>query len=439
MKPILLLLATLTLAAQTPVQNAMAYMAAATKDNAFMGTVLVAKDGKVLFSNGYGFANVEHNVPNTPDTKFRLGSLTKQFTAVAVLQLEEQGKLKVTAPACNYLPNCPATWRPITIHQLLTHTSGLFNFTNDPEYPRTAMLPSPPAKTLEKIRDKPLRFDPGTRYEYSNSGYAALALVIEKASGETYANYLRKHIFTPAGMLNSGHDDHTPILPNRATGYEGEGGILRHTPYHDMTIPIGAGDLYSTAQDMLLWDQALYTDVLLKSRVKLFTPEKNDYAYGWRVAPMFNRPAHAHSGGIFGFTTNIIRLPEQKLVTIVLSNNTSSASGKIGRDLAAIFLGEKFDMPKPRPTVKLPSESLDRYLGKFALAPTAIMTVTRIGDQLLTELTGQRAIEIYPESPDTFFPKVVDATITFRFGPDGKATGLTLNQNGRQMPAQRVP
>ena len=301
------------------------------------------------------------------------------------------------------------------------------------------MLPSPPAKTLEKIRDKPLRFDPGTRYEYSNSGYAALALVIEKASGETYANYLRKHIFTPAGMLNSGHDDHTPILPNRATGYEGEGGILRHTPYHDMTIPIGAGDLYSTAQDMLLWDQALYTDVLLKSRVKLFTPEKNDYAYGWRVAPMFNRPAHAHSGGIFGFTTNIIRLPEQKLVTIVLSNNTSSASGKIGRDLAAIFLGEKFDMPKPRPTVKLPSESLDRYLGKFALAPTAIMTVTRIGDQLLTELTGQRAIEIYPESPDTFFPKVVDATITFRFGPDGKATGLTLNQNGRQMPAQRVP
>ena len=206
-----------------------------------------------------------------------------------------------------------------------------------------------------------------------------------------------------------------------------------------MTIPIGAGDLYSTAQDMLLWDQALYTDVLLKSRTKLFTPEKNDYAYGWRVAPMFNRPAHAHSGGIFGFTTNIIRLPEQKLVTIVLSNNTSSASGKIGRDLAAIFLGEKFDTPKPRPTVKLTSDSLDRYLGKFALAPTAIMTITRIGDQLLTELTGQRAIEIYPESPDTFFPKVVDATITFRFGPDGKATGLTLNQNGRQTPAERVP
>lgn len=439
MKPVLLLLAAFTLAAQTPVQNAIAYMAATTKDNAFMGTVLVARDGKVLFSNGYGLANAEHNVPNTPDTKFRLGSITKQFTAVAILQLEEQGKLKVTDPACNYLPNCPATWRPITIHQLLTHTSGLFNFTNDPEYPRTAMLPSPPAKSLEKIRDKPLRFDPGTKFEYSNSGYIALALIIEKASSESYANYIQKHIFTPAGMHNSGHDDHTPILPNRATGYQGAGKAMRHAPYHDMTIPIGAGDLYSTAQDLLLWDQALNTDLLLKSRAKLFTPEKNDYAYGWAVPKMFNRQAQTHSGGIFGFTTNILRFPEEKLVTIVLSNNTSSATGKIGRDLAAIFLGEKFDMPKVRTAISLPADMLDRYVGKYALAPTAIMTITREGDQLFTQLTGQGKIEIYPESADTFFPKVVDATITFRFGADGKATGMTLHQNGRQMPAERLP
>jgi CubicO group peptidase (beta-lactamase class C family) len=439
MKPILFLLAALTLAAQTPIQNAMAYMAATAKDNAFMGTVLVAKDGKVLFSNGYGFANLEHNVPNTPDTKFRLGSLTKQFTAVAILQLEEQGKLKVTDPACNYLPNCPATWRPITIHHLATHTSGLFNFTEDPDHDRTTVLPSPPAKSLEKIRDKPLRFDPGTKFEYSNSGYVALALVIEKASGETYAGYMQKHIFTPAGMQNSGHDDHTPILPNRATGYQGAGKSLRHAPYHDMTIPIGAGDLYSTVQDLLLWDQALRTDVLLKSRAKLFTPEKENYAYGWEVTRLFNRPIHTHDGGINGFSTIILRFPGDNLVSIVLSNNASPVTGKIGRGLAAIFLGEKFDIPKIRSAITLPAESLDRYLGKFALAPTAIMSITREGSQLFTQLTGQGKIEIYPESPDTFFPKVVDASITFRFGPDGKATGLTLNQNGRKMPAERVP
>jgi CubicO group peptidase (beta-lactamase class C family) len=404
-----------------------------------MGTVLVAKDGKVLFSNGYGFANAEHNVPNTPDTKFRLGSLTKQFTALAILQLEEQGKLKVTDPACNYLPTCPATWRPITIHHLATHTSGLFNFTEDPDHDRTTVLPSPPAKSLEKIRDKPLRFDPGTKFEYSNSGYVALALVIEKASGETYAGYMQKHIFTPAGMQNSGHDSHTAILPNRATGYQGAGKSLRHAPYHDMTIPIGAGDLYSTVQDLLLWDQALRTDVLLKSRAKLFTPEKENYAYGWEVTRLFNRPIHTHDGGINGFSTIILRFPGENLVSIVLSNNASSATGKIGRGLAAIFLGEKFDIPKIRSAITLPAESLDRYLGKFALAPTAIMSITREGSQLFTQLTGQGKIEIYPESPDTFFPKVVDASITFRFGPDGKATGLTLNQNGRKMPAERVP
>lgn len=441
MKTLLFALAALAVTAQTPLQQAMDYMAITTKDGIFMGTVLVAKNGKVLFSNGYGFANVEHSVPNTPDTKFRLGSITKQFTAVAILQLEEQGKLKVTDPMCNYVANCPETWKPITLHQLLTHTSGLFNFTSDTEYPRTAMLPSPPARTMERIRDKPLRFDPGTKHEYSNSGYLALAVVVEKASGESYPDYLRKHVFQPAGMVNSGHDDHTPIIPNRATGYQGAGKSLRHAPYHDMTIPIGAGDLYSTAQDLLLWDQALNTDVLLKApaRAKLFTPEKNDYAYGWTVPKIFNRQAQTHGGSIYGFTTNILRFPDEKLVAIALSNNSSNATGKIAKDLAAIFLGEKFDMPKVRTAITLPPDTLDRYLGKYALAPTAIMTVSREGDQLFAQLTGQGKIDIYPESPETFFPKVIDATLSFRFGADGKATGLTLNQNGRQMPAERVP
>ena len=221
MKLIFYLLLAVAIRAQSPVQQAMDYMAVAAKDNAFMGTVLVAKDGKALFSNGYGFANAEHGVLNTVDTKFRLGSITKQFTALAILQLEEKGKLSVLDPMCDYVANCPDTWKPINIHQLLTHSSGLFNFTNDPEYPRIAMLPSLPAKSLDKIRDKPLRFPPGSKYEYSNSGYLALAVVLEKASGETYPAYMRKHVFQPAGMNDSGHDDHTPILKNRATGYAG--------------------------------------------------------------------------------------------------------------------------------------------------------------------------------------------------------------------------
>lgn len=441
MKPTLILLIAVSAWGQSPVRQAMDYMAAATKDGAFMGTVLVARNGKTLFSNGYGFANAEHGVANGVDTKFRLGSITKQFTAVAVLQLEEQGKLSVTDAMCKYVEKCPETWKPITIHHLLTHTSGLFNFTNDPEYRRTAMLASPPVHSLEKIRDKPLRFDPGTRFEYSNSGYVALAIVVEKASGENYEAYMRNHVFQPAGMNDSGHDDHTPILKNRATGYEGQGATLRHAPYHDMTIPIGAGDLYSTAQDLLLWDQALNNDTLLKApaRAKLFQAEKSNYAYGWLVPRIFNRQAHMHGGGIYGFSTNILRFPEEGLVSIALSNNSSAAAARIGRDLAAIFLGEKFEMPKVRTAITLPADTLDRYTGKFAMAPSVLMTITREGSQMYTQLTGQGKIEIFPESPTVFFPRVVDATISFAFGADGKAASITLHQGGRDMPAKRVP
>ena len=431
----------LAAAAQSPVQQAMEYMAATANDGAFMGTVLVAKDGKPVFSNGYGFANAEHGVLNSVDTKFRLGSITKQFTAVAVLQLEEQGKLKVSDPMCKYVEKCPEAWKPITLHHLLTHTSGLFNFTNDPEYPKTAMLPSPPAKSLEKIRDKPLRFDPGTKFEYSNSGYVALAIVVEKASGESYPAYMTKHVFRPAGMNDSGHDDHRPLLKNRATGYEGQGAAMRHAAYHDMTIPIGAGDLYSTAMDLVRWDQALRGDTLLAepARAKLFTPEKDNYAYGWVVAKTFNRAAQTHGGAIFGFTTSILRFPEERLVVIALSNNTSPLTGKIGRDMAAVFLGEKVEMPKVRTAVALPPETLDRYVGRFALAPTAILSITREGNQMFAQLTGQAKIEIFAESAATFFLRVVDASISFEFGTDGKAVAVTLHQNGRNMPAKRLP
>jgi CubicO group peptidase (beta-lactamase class C family) len=436
---LLLVVAAVAAWAQSPVQTAMEYMAATSMDGRFMGTVLVARDGKVLFSNGYGFANAEHAVLNSVDTKFRLGSITKQFTALAVMQLADQGRLQVTDPMCKFVPGCPETWKPITIHQLLTHTSGLFNFTSDEEYPKTAMLPSVPTRTLVRIREKPLRFDPGTKFEYSNSGYIALAVVIEKASGEPYAEYMQKHVFEPAGMKDSGHDDHTPILKNRATGYAGAGATLRHAPYHDMTLPIGAGDLYSTPLDLLRWDQALYGENLLKNTGRLFVAEKSDYAYGWMVPKMFNRATVQHAGGIYGFTTNILRFPEERLVTIVLSNNSSPATGKIGADMAAIFLGEKFQVPRVRTAIALPAETLSRYEGKFALAPAAVMTISAQGGKMFAQLPGQPQIEIFAESAGEFFLKVVDAQISFRFGADGKASGITLHQGGRDMAAERVP
>jgi len=427
----------LAASAQPPIQKAIDYMAAATKDGAFMGSVLVARDGKVLFSNGYGFANIEHNVPNTVDTKFRLGSITKQFAAVAVLQLEEQGKLSVKDPMCNYIPDCPDTWKPITIHHLLTHTSGLFNYTNDPEvYAKKIMLPSSQLESLEKIRNRPLRFSVGEKFEYSNSGYLALGAIIEKASGMTWDGYIKKSVLVAADMRDSGADDHAAVIKNRAAGYMGE----KNAPYHDMTVPGAAGALYSTVQDLLRWDQALYSEKLLKKQniERLFQPEKAKYAYGWLVDKQHGRTVYMHGGGIHGFTTTISRFPDEKLLVVALSNNSARATGKIGTDLAGIFLGVDVKPPTSRTAITLPAETLEMFVGKYQLAPTAIITIARDGAQLTAQLTGQDAFPIFPESKNSFFFRIVDAQLTFDIDAAGKVTGVTLHQNGRNMPAKKL-
>ncbi len=184
----------------------------------FSGCVLVAREGKVVFSKGYGLANAEYGIPNTPATKFRLGSITKQFTATAILMLEQQGKLKVEDAVRKYVDDCPGAWQPVTLHHLLTHTSGIPNFTSFPDYVRTMPLPSPPAETLKRFRDKPLAFEPGTKFSYSNSGYVLLGYIIERVSGRSYEEFLQKQIFGPLGMSDTGYDHPERVMPRRASG-----------------------------------------------------------------------------------------------------------------------------------------------------------------------------------------------------------------------------
>ncbi len=217
------------------------YMEAQERVSRFTGAVLVARDGKVLFARGYGMANLEHSIPNSPSTKFRLGSITKQFTAAAILQLQEKGKLSVQDPVCKYVPDCPAAWAPVTIHHLLTHTSGIPNFTSFPDYLKTMMIASPPEKSLERFRDKPLEFTPGEKFNYSNSGYVLLGFILEKAAGQNYDEYLRANIFAPLGMNASGYDWNSTVLHGRASGYarRGESGYA-NAEYVHMTIPHAA-------------------------------------------------------------------------------------------------------------------------------------------------------------------------------------------------------
>jgi CubicO group peptidase (beta-lactamase class C family) len=191
----------------------------------FMGSVLVARGGTVLLDKGYGFANLEWNVPNSATTKFRLGSVTKQFTAASVLLLQERGKLKVDDPVKNYMPDAPPAWDKVTIYNLLTHTSGIPNFTSFPDYASTEAVSTTPEKLVARFRDKPLEFQPGEKWSYSNSGYVLLGFLIEKISGESYEKFVQENIFDPLGMKDSGYDSNSAIIPRRAAGYEpGDGG-----------------------------------------------------------------------------------------------------------------------------------------------------------------------------------------------------------------------
>jgi len=316
----------------------------------FMGSVLVARGGKPVFRKSYGFANAEWDIANTPDTKFRLGSITKQFTAVALLQLVEQGKLKLDDPISKYYTDAPKAWDKVTIHHLLNHTSGIPSYTAIPNFFVTgSKLPLTPAQLVKLTQDEPLEFEPGVKFKYDNSGYVLLGYVIEKITGKGYADYLRQVILDPLGMQDTGYDTQSTILKHRASGYSMSGATMINSSYLDMTLPYAAGSLYSTVDDLSIWDQALYTDKLLTpaSKDKMFTPGLSNYGYGWFIEKRFNRRHVEHGGGINGFNTVISRFPDDKVLVVVLSNLNSNAIGKMGTDLAALLFNEPVPEPQP--------------------------------------------------------------------------------------------
>ena len=412
------------------------YLSAAAKQG-FTGSALVARDGKVIFSKGYGMANAEWDIPNTPQTKFRLGSITKQFTAASILLLQERGKLSVRDPVCKYIAECPKTWEPVTIHHLLVHTSGIPSYTDvksPEEFRKLSLTQVTPAGFVDSFKSKPLEFPVGEKMKYNNSGYFMLGYIIEKVSGQSYEAFLQENIFTPLKMADTGYDTHDRILKNRATGYSKRADKIVNSDYLDMTVPYAAGSLYSTVEDLFAWNEALFSDKLLsaKSREAMMTVDKNDYAYGLAVNQQHNRKMISHGGGINGFNTILARFPEEKITTVVLRNADYgfSSPGKISQDLAAIVLGEKYEFPRERVAIKIDPKILDAYVGQYELNPNFIFTMTREGDSLMTQATGQPKFELFPESETKFFLKVVDAQVTFVKDDKGAVTHIILHQGG---------
>jgi CubicO group peptidase (beta-lactamase class C family) len=307
----------------------------------FMGVVLVARDGKILFDKGYGSANLEWKIANDGDTKFRLGSVTKQFTGAAILLLQERGKVQLDAPVKTYLPDAPAAWDQVTVRNLLNHSGGIPNFTSFDDYQKLKTLEATPASLIARFRDRPLDFQPGEKYAYSNSGYILLTAIIEKASGQSYSAFLADNIFKPLGMADTGYDSHATIIPRRAAGYTPSPKGVVNTDYVDMTIPQGAGSLYSTSHDLLKWQRGLFGDKLLKpdSLKAYLTPFKNNYALGVTVVTADGSTTISHGGGIEGFNTWLGYDPDRKLTVVVLANLNGNAPGRLGKAMFTLARG----------------------------------------------------------------------------------------------------
>jgi CubicO group peptidase (beta-lactamase class C family) len=327
----------------------------------FNGSVLVAEDGEVIYKKGFGMANMEWDIPNEPNTKHRLGSITKQFTAMLILQLVAEDAIDLEAPITSYLPDYPKeNGDQITIHHLLTHTSGIPNYTAFPGFfAEESRNPYTPDEFVEVFAHKDLDFTPGERFSYSNSGYFLLGVIAEKLTGKTYEQLLHDNILAPIGMNDTGYDKHEDILKNRATGYEKVGPAYINSNYLDMSIPYAAGSMYATVEDLYLWDQALYTDQLLPQNLMdlYFKPYisawgDSHYAYGWGVGKEMigntedSVEAIAHGGGINGFNTNISRVISDKSLVVLLNNTGGAPLNEITKAIRGILYNKTYDFPK---------------------------------------------------------------------------------------------
>jgi CubicO group peptidase (beta-lactamase class C family) len=537
----------------------------------FNGSVLVTENGKVVYKKGFGFANMEWDIPNAPNTKHRLGSVTKQFTGMLILQLAEQGKIDLQAPITTYLPDYPkANGDIITTHHLLTHSSGIPNYTSFPGFFKNdSRDPYTPTEFVKIFSEMDLDFTPGEKFSYSNSAYFLLGVLIEKISGKSYEHMLQENIFIPLGMKDSGFDHHASILKNRATGYEKSGGALINSKYLDMTIPYAAGSLYSTVEDLYLWDQALYTNTLLsKASMDLYFGEHikawdGYYGYGWATGSETigntedSIKTNSHGGGINGFNTLITRAQSDQSLIVLLNNTGRAPLSEMAQAIRGILYEKPYDFPKKsvanalyddilvngleaglvnynsiksstdydlneddmnstgykllqsekideavavfklnieafskssnaydsyaealmtkgntemaivnykksveinpnnqngidflkklgvdvtefEKDIIVPDAILQSYIGSYELMPEFIIEITKEGSQLKAQATGQPVIDIFPQSENVFYLKVVDAKLTFNKNEAGAVESATLLQGGRELTGQKM-
>jgi D-alanyl-D-alanine carboxypeptidase len=319
-------------------------------------SVAVVKDGKVVLAKGYGLASVELGVPATADTVYQLASVTKTFTATAIMLLARDGKLSLDDKITERLPDLPEAWKGVTVRHLLSHTSGIKSYTSVKDFHKSTRKDFAPHEILGLVAKEPLEFRPGEKWDYSNTGYFLLGMLIEKTAGKPYGEFMAERVFQPLEMTRTRANDLRAIVPNRAQGYEWDGKDLRNGEYVSPSQPYAAGMLLSSVNDLVKWDAALSGHTLLdeKSLERMWTPTRLSdgseagYGCGWEISKVNGHRRVSHGGGIKGFSTEFARFPDDRLTVIVLTNAEGGHAGAIARKIAGQFvpeLAEKAEEP----------------------------------------------------------------------------------------------
>ncbi|HEX3556142.1 MAG TPA: serine hydrolase domain-containing protein [Thermoanaerobaculia bacterium] len=435
------------------------YLTARTDLGRFSGAVLIGKDGKVLLRKGYGFADVEKRLPYTPETQQDVASISKMFTAMAALKLREQGKLRLDDPVCKYLEDCPETWKPITLQQLMRHTSGIPDYEEALEigsdkYMAFMNQPGTSAKIVENAKKLPLDFKPGEKFHYSNTGYILLSYAVQKAAGQPFGVLVARTLLAPAGMVHSGVFGVGDGPKNLATGYtHGDlgwdkmlGGVsltaghLKKVPQLPLTPPEGDAGIYSTVDDLYRWSQVMEGGALVsvEEAAEVFTPGLENYGYGWFIDNGFDRPRMRHTGLLPGYVSDFIKFPGDKVTIILTSNLDRTRLDRVARDVTAIVLGKPYDLPVHGKVVQLTAEQFAKLEGDYKMTDGKLLAVRKKPDLLTAEIKGRYLAGLIPLSPTELYFPLGDGKAVFTLDESGKAVKVNMRYGGEDHVGERV-
>ncbi len=395
--------------------------------------VLVAKKGQIVYHKAFGMANLELDVPLKVDHVFRIGSVTKQFTAAAILQLAEQGKISLQDDLTKFIPDYPTQGKKITVEQLLNHTSGIKSYTDMQEWDdATRRKDFTPAALIDYFKNQPMDFEPGAKWEYNNSGYILLGYIIEKVSGQTYAEYVTEHFFKPLGMKNSYYGDVEPVIKNRAAGYSQADveGKYANAPYLSMTQPYAAGSLLSTVEDLYTWTKALHggkviqPESLKKATTSCILPDgtNTNYGYGLSMHNLLGSPTVEHSGGIHGFLSDLVYLPKEDVCVAILTNCTCAPPNDAANRIAALAAGKTLTPA----AITVAANALEEYVGVYENAQKEERVITVDAGQLYSQRKGSPKLKLIPYGQDQFYFDGPLARATF-VRENGKVTKVSVN------------